>query len=77
MLGMNPRETRAEARRRTTVLHRTTLRAIEEDLDSISGAAALSLVTVLTRESWSESGAPLPTYSRATIPVRFVAGRLT
>ncbi len=36
------------------------------------GEAAISLVTRLTQESWSLAGLEIPTYSRASIPVRFV-----
>jgi len=56
------------------VLRKAALTDVEEDLSPISGADALSLVTLLTRESWSLSGYPFPTYSRGEIPVRFVEG---
>lgn len=71
------RTARADARRRRAVLRRTRLERREHDLTPIDGAAALSLVDALTRESWSESGKPLPTYSRTEVPIRFVPGRLT
>lgn len=44
----------------------------EVDLDPLSGEAAVSLVRRLTLESWSLAGLPLPEYTRAAIPVRFV-----
>lgn len=69
------RARRAELRRQTAVLRRTRLTAREEDLDPVDGSAALSLVTVLTRESWSATGEPLPQYAREEIPVRFVPRR--
>ena len=71
------RRMRAEARRHTAVLHRTLLQAVELDLDPVDGERAVSLVTTLSRESWSASSTPLPEYSREQVPVRFVAGRLT
>jgi hypothetical protein len=71
------RRARAEARKRTATLRRTHLSATEPDLDPVFGEAAISLVDRLTRESWAESGRPLPGYSRREIPVRFVPGRLT
>jgi len=76
-MSSEDRRARAAARRRSAVLHRTRLEPTERDLDPIAGEAAVSLVAVLTRESWSETGAPVPEYSRAAIPIRFVAGRLT
>lgn len=69
------RRARADARRLRAVLHKGTLQAREHDLDPISGAAALSLVTRLTAESWSLSGLPWPSYSRHEVPHRFVRWR--
>lgn len=66
------RRLRAEERRRRAVLQRAPLGEVEPDLDPISGAEAISLVTQLTRESWSLSGRPWPQYSRADTPYRFV-----
>jgi hypothetical protein len=45
-----------------------------EDLaaDAIFGADAVTLVTELTEQSWALSRRPLPSYTRAAIPVRFV-----
>ncbi len=69
------RELRAEARRKRAVLHRTTLAMVESDLHPIRGAEAVSLVTVLSSESWSLGGQPLPSYARADTPIRFVPRR--
>ena len=77
MSSETDRRARAEARRSSAVIQRSTLHEGERDLSPISGVEALSLATRLTRESWSLSGRPLPSYSRKTIPVRFVPGRLT
>jgi hypothetical protein len=41
----------------------------------VDGAAAISLVDALTRESWAASGQAWPNYRRSQIPVRFVPGR--
>jgi hypothetical protein len=71
------RRERAEQRRRSATLHRARLQPAELDLDPVRGAAAVSLVAALTRESWAQSGLPLPSYGRAETPVRFVPGRLT
>lgn len=51
------------------------MQAREHDLNPIEGPEALSLVTLLTRESWSAAGLAYPTYSRSETPYRFVAGR--
>jgi hypothetical protein len=74
---MDARTRRAEIRKRTAVLQRTTLHAVEQDLDAIEGPAAVALVAILTRESWSAAGFDVPDYARDRIPVRFVRGRLT
>jgi hypothetical protein len=71
------RRVRAEKRRTTTLLRRTKLMRQEEDFSPVSGPDALSLVTRLTRESWSLSDLDVPTYSREATPYRFVSGRLT
>lgn len=71
------RRARAEARRRTATIRRARLQRDEVDLDPVRGAEGLTLVTRLTRESWTLSGREYPRYSRATIPCRFVPGRLT
>jgi hypothetical protein len=71
------RETRAAARSKVAVLHRTRLHPVEVDLAPTVGVAAVTLVQCLTRETWAMAGLPVPTYSRAFIPVKFVRGRLT
>ena len=47
------------------------------DLSPVFGAEALSLVYRLTRTSYSLAGHPQPTYTRATMPCRFVPRRAT
>lgn len=47
----------------------------ETDLSPVAGAEAISLVTRLTRESWSLTGRPEPEYVRSAIPCRFVPRR--
>jgi hypothetical protein len=71
------RRRRAEARRGRTILRKTRLLRREHDLNSLRGPEAVALVARLTAESWSLSGRELPSYTRDTIPVRFVPGRLT
>ena len=66
------RRARAEARAKRAILRKTHLQASEEDLSPVRGSEALSLVQRLTAESWSRSGQAQPTYTRATIPCRFV-----
>ena len=68
------RHMRADQRRQRAVLQRTHLGAADGDAHSISGADALSLVTQLTRHSWSLTGQPWPEYRRADTPYRFVPG---
>lgn len=74
-MNSSDRHARAERRRQTAVLNRTTLQRVEPDLVPVSGPAAVSLVERLTRESWAAAGKPTPTYRRQEIPVRFVKGR--
>lgn len=69
------REARAAARKRTATLHRTQLAPVEHDLDPVNGAAAISLVDRLTRESWAAAGLTIPQYARAEISIRFIPGR--
>ncbi len=71
------RQRRAEARRKSATLTKTSLRAEERDSTPIYGAQAITLVTRLSRSSWSLSGRPVPSYPRAQIPIRFVSGRPT
>lgn len=74
----NPeRKARAERRRQSILLNRTTLKRAETDLTPLSGLAAIALVQHLTRETWAIAGKATPTYRREQIPIRFVPGRLT
>jgi hypothetical protein len=66
------RRQRSAARRERMVLHKGRLAAGERDLSPVDGEEAISLVTALTRESWSEARQPMPTYKRSEIPIRFV-----
>lgn len=66
---------RAEARRERMTLRKARLGEAEVDLSPIFGADALSLVTRLTRASYSLAGISDPTYTRAEIPCRFVPRR--
>ncbi len=71
------RRVRAEARRGRATLRRGTLERYEHELQAVTGAEAISLVTRLTVESWSLTGREVPQYARQAIPCRFVPGRLT
>jgi hypothetical protein len=71
------RRSRAERRRAMATIHRGKLGQPEVDFSPVRGDAAITLVTRLTRESWSLAGRGLPTYSRGAVPCRFVPGRLT
>jgi hypothetical protein len=69
------RRARAEARGRRVHLRWTKLGDEDPTADAIFGADAVTLVTELTEQVWSLSRRPLPSYTRATIPIRFVPGR--
>lgn len=71
------RNARAERRRSSVVLVRTTLGAEEPDYNPVRGEAALSLVWSLTRESWSLAQGEIPQYDRSSTPYRFVPGQFT
>ena len=66
------RKLRAEERRGRMVITRCDLEDSDIDPNPTFGAEAISLAAVLTRESWSMSGRPLPDYSRAKTPYKFV-----
>ena len=70
------RRARAESRRGKIVLRKTSL-SDDSDQEPVRGDEALSLVTRLTRESWSLAGLEEPAYSRRQIPCRAVPGRIT
>lgn len=63
---------RAKARTARMTLHKTTLGEPELDLSPVFGPEAISLVSQLTRASYSLARKPPPTYSRADIPCKFV-----
>ncbi len=44
----------------------------ERDLDPIEGGAAITLVTRLSRESWSLAGFDVLRYARRDTPIRFI-----
>jgi len=69
---MTEAEARAKARSERMTLRKARLGEPEADLDPVFGADAISLVSRLTRSSYSLAGHPTPTYTRATIPCRFV-----
>ena len=69
------RRRRADARRITASLYRGRLQKEERDLSPLCGPEALTLVTRLTREGWSLSGRSVATYSRDSLPYRFVPAK--
>jgi hypothetical protein len=69
---MTDAEARAKARSERITLRKSRLGEPEAELDPVFGAEAISLVSRLTRSSYSLAGRPTPTYTRATIPCRFV-----
>jgi hypothetical protein len=75
-MSAGDRRQRALARRNSAVIRKGVLGPREHDVSPLRGAAAVSLVTQLTRESWAIAGKGLPQYTRNAIPVRFVPGRL-
>ena len=75
MSEADERRRRAERRRLEMVLHKTELVRVEKDLHPIRGSEAVRLAVHLSLQSWLISGRPLPTYTRAEIPVRFDADR--
>jgi hypothetical protein len=71
------RRLRAQARHDRTILRKSRLQAREDDLTPVRGPEAVALVERLTAESWSMAGLAMPSYTRDTIPWRFVPGRRT
>jgi hypothetical protein len=67
---MTDADSRAKARSTRITLRKARLGEPEPDLDP--GSEAISLVSRLTRTSYSLAGRPTPTYTRATIPYKFV-----
>jgi hypothetical protein len=72
---MTEAEARAKARSERMTLRKARLGEPEADLDPVFGADAISLVTRLTRSGYSLAGRPMPTYTRAAIPCRFLPWR--
>ena len=66
------REQRAAARAKVMVLHKTRLGEPEVDFTPVRGAAAISLATQLTIESFSLAGVDSVRKSRDRVTVRFV-----
>lgn len=66
------RRERAVKRAKEMVLHKARLSEPELDFTPVRGAAAISLATRLTLESFGLAGLDAPTYSRNDTPVRFV-----
>ena len=71
------RKARAQRRRESATLCRSTLSLQDRDPFPTRGEQALSLVSRLTRESWSFSRREQPRYDRMSTPYRFVRGPLT
>ena len=71
------RKARAQRRRESVTLFRSTFSSQDRDPSPTRGEEALSLVWRLTRESWSFSRREEPRYDRASTPYRFVRGPLT
>ena len=67
------RRDRAALRRAELTLRKTDLEHAHLDLHPVRGAEAISLVSVLTRESWALGSEPYPGYERHETPYRFVA----
>lgn len=68
------RKLRAEERRKRAVISRSRWNSLEPDLFPVRGVEAISLVTNLTRDSWSLSRLHWPDYKRKDTPYRFVPG---
>jgi hypothetical protein len=66
------RQDRAAKRAKLMVLHKTQLGQREVDFTPVKGAAAISLATRLTVESFSLARVEPAGYSRQSVPVRFV-----
>jgi hypothetical protein len=53
-------------------LRKMRLGEVEADLSPVFGAAAISLVSQLTRSSYALTRSSAPRYTRASIPCKFV-----
>jgi hypothetical protein len=69
---MTEAEARAKARSERMTLRKARLGEPEADIDPVFRADAISLVSRLTRSSYSLAGLPTHDNTRATIPCRFV-----
>lgn len=69
---MTDAELRAKARGERMTLRKARLGEPEVELTPVSGADAISLVTRLTRTSYSLAGYQAAAYTRRSIPCRFV-----
>jgi hypothetical protein len=69
------RRERAARRAETVSIHKGRLGDEQVDFSPVKGAAAISLSTRLTRESFSLARNSAPEYRRDEIPVRFVPRR--
>ena len=67
------RRERAARRAETVSIHKGRLGDAPIDFSPVKGAAAISLSTRLTRESFSLARTEAPEYRRDEIPVRFVS----
>jgi hypothetical protein len=74
---MTEAERRALARRDRITLRKTRLGEEEVDFSPTFGAEAISLVQRLTLASYGLARLPRPTYTRATMPCKFVPRRAT
>ena len=66
------RQERAEKRAKEIILHKTLLGRGEVDFTPVKGAAAISLATRLTAESFSLARLESPVQRRQDVAVRFV-----
>jgi hypothetical protein len=69
---MTEADRRAQARREWMTLRKTRVGEPEVDFSPTFGAEAISLVHRLTLTSYGLAGLPRPTYTRGTIPCKFV-----
>ena len=68
-----PRRLRAQERGSRAVLLKSNLLDDESDVCPVRGAQAVSLAVALTKQSWAMAGLVWPSYTRANIPIAFVA----
>lgn len=68
----DPRRDTAARRAKAMIIRKGHVGQPEADLSPVDGEAAISLLTQLTRESFSLTGLNEPRSARGRIPVRFV-----